>query len=117
MKSEMKNTILDLINSNSICDVSADYVHSIKNVIESSALQNEKPIFIEREKAIEIYTRRAKLLDQKGNRNLGTDELIKALRKADSKVAIVQSSSRDKSLTIFLNEALSIILGVIVLER
>ena len=114
MKNDMKDLILGLIKKNSICSVSEECILPIKDLVAESKLQNENPVLIDREKAIETYSRRAKLLSKKGVIHSGVNELLDSLAKSNGQTAIVQMNSKDRSLTIFLDENLSKILGVMI---
>lgn len=116
MKTDLKNRIIELIESNAVAATEGDSVPKALPFIKSGDVQASTSAGMSPSHVIKIYDARRQSLEGSGRHYFGLDELIAVLSDQEEPVKIVQITGVVGNVTIFLDNELTLVLGVIFLE-
>lgn len=115
MNNDLKTSIINAIRKKSYSDDIKDIVNKYTNDIESSTIEGETVNILDPEQVINIYEKRKESLLSRNIAHYGINETLNSMKKQCGKIRIVQMKNIISSMTLFLNESYSEVLGIIVI--
>lgn len=114
---DIKNLIINLINSDSVSPESIMYLKDNAPILRSAIVEGSVVNPIEASRALFIYERRIGNLVAEDKKCIGGNELLISLRNSKGNVKPILLASESYKITVFFNEEMNYLIGAIFIEN